>query len=155
LEDVSITSDTSVEVTFTDADVVLRQPGGFSGGLLLDRFGTYVQELSPIMYYLDDEEQLWRSFRLNLDGSPAGDILAYGVEEFDVKLIFADDDELEGANPTDADDSNDYDDIVAVRVRVTLKANRTDARVNQGQLLRRRYDWTISPRNLRYEKQRF
>jgi prepilin-type N-terminal cleavage/methylation domain-containing protein len=155
LEDINPTSDTSVELTFTDADIVLRQPGGLSGGVLLDRFGSYVQELSPIVYYLDAEGQLHRAFRLNLDGSPAGEILAYGVEEFDVKLVFSDDDELERANPTDADDSNDYDDIVAVKIRVTLKADRVDPRVNQGQLLRKSYEWTISPRNLRYEKQRF
>ena len=47
-----------------------------------------------------------------------------------------------------------YDDIVALRIRVTLKADRIDPRVNQGQLLRKSYEWTISPRNLRYEKRR-
>lgn len=154
MEDVNTTSDTSVELSFTEASQILRQPAGFTGGVLLDRFGTYVQEVSPIIYYLDDEEQLHRAFRLNLNGSPDGHILAYGVEEFDVKLVFADDDELDRADPTDADDSNDYDDIVALRIRVTLKADRIDPRVNQGQLLRKSYEWTISPRNLRYEKQR-
>lgn len=154
IEDINTTSDTSVELSFTEASEILRQPAGFAGGMLLDRFATYAQELSPIIYYLDDEEQLRRAFRLNLDGSPAGDILAYGVEEFDVKLIFADGDELERANPTDSDDSNDFDDIVAVKIRVTFKASRTDPRVNQGQLLRKSYEWIISPRNLRYEKRR-
>ncbi len=154
IEDINTTSDTSVELSFTAASEILRQPAGFAGGVLLDRFASYAQELSPIIYYLDDEQQLRRAFRLNLDGSPAGDILAYGVEEFDVKLIFADDDELEQANPTDSDDSNDFDDIVAVKIRVTLKASRSDPRVNQGQLLRKSYEWIISPRNLRYEKQR-
>ena len=69
-------------------------------------------------------------------------------------MVFADDDELERADPTDSDDSNDFDDIVALKIRVTLKANRVDPRVNQGQLLRKTYEWMISPRNLRYEKQR-
>ena len=91
---------------------------------------------------------------MNTTGRPNGDILAYGVEEFDVKLIFQDGDELERADPKDSDDSNDYDDIVAVRVRAVLVADRTDVRVNQGKLLRSTHEWVISPRNLRYEKNR-
>ena len=154
IDDLTETSDTSVEVRFTDASEILRQPAGFAGGVLLDRFASYIQELSPILYYLDDQEQLHRSFRLNLDGSPDGDILAYGVEEFDIKVVFEDDDELERADPTDSDDSNDFDDIVALKIRVTLKADRVDPRVNAGQLLKKTYEWVISPRNLRYEKQR-
>ena len=154
IDDLTETSDTSVEVSFTDASEILRQPAGFAGGVLLDRFATYIQELSPILYYLDDQGQLHRAFRLNLNGSADGDILAYGVEEFDVKVVFADDDELDRADPTDTDDSNDFDDIVALKIRLTLKANRVDPRVNQGQLLRKTYEWLVSPRNLRYEKQR-
>ena len=151
---INVTSDTSVELEFTDATSILRQPAGLTGGLLLDRFGTYVQKLTPIVYYVDDERQLRRAVRLNLDGSPDGDILAYGAEGFDVKLVFADGDELERADPTDADDTNDFDDVVAVKIRVTMVADRVDARVNQGQRLEKSYEWIISPRNLRYEKNR-
>jgi len=154
IEEIRETSDTSVALEFTAADSILRQPAGLTGGLRLDRYGTYVQKLVPIIYYLDDEEQLIRAHRLNRDGSPAGDILAYDVERFDARLVFADGDELERAAPGDEDNSNDYDDIVAVRVLVTVKADRVDPRVNQGELLKRSYDWTVSPRNLRYEKQR-
>ncbi len=154
LQDVTPTAPTSAAVTFTDAALLLRQPAGLSGGLRLDRYGTYVQELAPIVYYLDDQQQLRRAIRLNPDGSPAGDVLAYGVEQFDVKLVFADGDVLEGADPTDTDVTNDFDDIVAVRIRVTMRAERTDPHVNGGRLLRRSYEWTISPRNLRYEKNR-
>jgi prepilin-type N-terminal cleavage/methylation domain-containing protein len=148
------TSDTSVAITFTEIPAILRQPAGLEGELLLDRFGTFVQELTPIVYYLDDAEQLQRAARLNLDASPDGDVLAYGVERFDVSLVFADGDELEQADPWDEDESNDYDDVVAVRVAVTIKADRTDPRVNEGELLRRRFEWLISPRNLRYERNR-
>jgi type II secretory pathway pseudopilin PulG len=154
IEEIRETSDTSVALEFTAADSILRQPAGLTGGVRLDRYGTYVQKLVPIIYYLDEEEQLIRAHRLNRDGSPAGDVLAYDVEEFGATLVFADGDELERAEPGDEDTSNDCDDIVAVRVRVTVKADRVDPRVNQGQLLKRSYDWTISPRNLRYEKQR-
>jgi hypothetical protein len=154
IESINVTSDTSVELEFTDAAAILRQSAGLTGGLRLDRFGTYVQELTPIVYFLDDEEQLMRAVRLNLNGSPDGDILAYGVGEFDVVLVFADGDELDRADPTDSDDSNDFDDIVAVRIAATLKADRIDSHINQGQLYTKSFEWTISPRNLRYEKNR-
>ncbi len=152
IEGISTTNDSSIAITFTAHDTILRQPAGLSGGLLLDRYSTYVQKLQPTMYYLDDQKRLWRAVSLNTTGAPNGDILAYGVEEFDVKLIFQDGDELEIADPYDSDTSNDYDDIVAVRVRAVFVADRTDVRVNQGQLLRSRHEWVISPRNLRYEK---
>ena len=154
IEQIDVTSDTSVQVTFTSIDTVLRQPASLTGNMALDRFSTFIQEITPVIYYVDDQEQLIRATRLNMSGSPEGYVLAYGVEEFDVKLLFADGDELERADPFDADDSNDYDDIVAVKVRVTIKADRADPRVNLGDLLRRSYEWTISPRNLRYEKHR-
>ncbi len=154
VENISVTNDTSIAITFAAHDTILRQPAGLTGGLRLDRFGTYVQRLRPIIYYLDDQQRLWRAVQLNMNGSPAGDVLAWGVEAFDVKLIFEDGDELDQADPHDTDITNDYDDIVAVRVRATLVADRVDPRVNQGKLLRNSYEWVISPRNLRYEKNR-
>lgn len=154
IQNISTTTDTSIAITFAANDTILRQPAGLTGGLRLDRFGTYVQKLRPIVYYLDDQQRLWRAVQLNMNGSPSGDVLAWGVEAFDVKMIFEDGDELDQADPNDADITNDYDDIVAVRVRVTLVADRVDPRVNQGKLLRNSYEWLISPRNLRYEKDR-
>ncbi len=154
VENITTTNDTSIAVTFASHDTILRQPAGLTGGLRLDRYGTYVQKLRPIIYYLDDQQRLWRAVQLNANGSPAGDVLAWGVEAFDVRLIFEDGDELDGADGNDSDVTNDYDDIVAVRVRATLVADRVDPRVNQGQLSRRSYEWVIAPRNLRYEKNR-
>ncbi len=152
VEDLVVTSDTTFQLRFTDATTILRQPAALSGGLLLDRFATYVQKLTPILYYLDGQEQLQRAERLNLNGSPNGDVLAYGVERFDVKLVFGDGDELDLADPADADVTNDFDDIVAARIRVDLKADRIDPRVNGGQLLRKGFEFNVAPRNLRYEK---
>ena len=152
INSISTTNDTSIAITFTAHDTILRQPAGLTDNLLLDRYSTYVQKLQPTMYYLDDEKRLWRAVSLNTTGAPAGDVLAYGVEEFDVKLIFEDGDELERADPYDSDTSNDYDDIVAVRIKAVFVADRTDVRVNQGKLLKSTHEWVISPRNLRYEK---
>lgn len=154
IDDVVETTDTTFQVTFTEAPQILRQAAGLSGDLQLTRTGTFVQKLAPVIYYVDGEQQLHRAVLLNLDGSPDGDILAYGVDRFDVKLVFFDGDELDQANPEDTDDSNDYDDIVAVRVSVTVVADRVDPRVNAGQLVKRDYEWTIAPRNLRYQRNR-
>lgn len=146
-------SDTSAELEFTDASTIMRRPAGIEG-LSLDRFATFVQELEATVYYLDEGDRLMRAVALNLDGSPQGQVLAYGVEDFDVKLVFADGDVLEQANPVDADDSNDYDDIVAVRIQVTAKSDRVHPLVNNGELLRKTFEWMVAPRNLRYEKDR-
>lgn len=154
VEDISQNNDTSVAVSWTAADTLLRREAGLSGGLLLDRYNTYVQKLAATIYYMDDRGRLNRAVRLKPNGSPDGEVLAYGVESFEVEIVFADGDVLDQANPFDSDVSNDYDDIVGVRIQATLKADRVDPRVNQGQLVRKSYTWEISPRNLRYEKNR-
>ncbi len=143
------------EVEWTEADSLLHQPAGLAGSpdIQLKVPGTYVQKLAPVIFYLD-EDRLMRAEELNLDGSPAGQVVAYGVEQFDVSLIFADGDTLSRVNPTDTDYSNDYDDIVGVIVVVTVRASRVDPRVNNGQLVRKTSEWRVSPRNLRYEKNR-
>ena len=154
VEDIVTKSSTQLEVTFTDADTLLRQPAGLVGNLRIAIPGTYIQKLVPIIFYLDDQSRLMRAQRLHMDGSPDGDVVAYGVERFDLSLIFADGDELPQPDPYDSDSSNDYDDIVGVKARVTVKAHRVDPRVNEGRLLRKSSEWRISPRNLRYEKNR-
>lgn len=154
VDQTTVNNDTSVAVEFTTADTLLHQPAGLVGNLRLTRFGTYAQRLAPVMYYLDDQNRLFRAVGLNMDGTPAGDVIAYGVESFEVRLLFADGDELDHADPYDTDETNDYDDIVAVKVRVGLRTPRPDPRVNGGNVLHRTYEWVISPRNLRYEKNR-
>ncbi len=150
IESVAETSETSVALTLADTPLLLRRPAGL-GGLQLDRFETYVQKVSIVGFFLDDAEQLRRAHRLRLGGALVGDILAYDVEEFDATLVFADGDVAEQASPFDADTTNDFDDIVAVRIRVTIRADRVDPRVNRGEPLRRSHEWTVTPRNLRYQ----
>ncbi len=153
VESINVLGCCTVEVTFTNADTLLHQPAGLNN-LQVQLNGTFIQKLSPLIYYVDSQDRLMRAQSLNMDGSPAGDVVAEGLDEFGLSLVFADGDTLPEANPLDSDDSNDYDDIVAVLVKVTVKADRTDPRVNNGQLLKRSYEWQMSPRNLRYEKNR-
>ena len=154
VEDVQANGCCAYDVTFTAADTLLHQPAGFVD-LQVQVSSTFMQKLTPLIYYVDDQERLIRAQALNFDGSPKGDIVAHGVGLFDASLVFADGDTLQFANPFDGDDSNDYDDIIGVRLRVTVKADRVDPRVNDGNLLTRTYEWQMSPRNLRYEKNRF
>lgn len=150
IEGIAETSETSVALSLADTPLLLRRPAGLGGGLQLDRYATYVQKVSIVGFYLDEEEQLQRAHRLSPRGALVGDILAYDVEQFDATLAFADGDVAERANSLDEDRTNDYDDIVAVRVRVTLRADRVDPRVNRGEPLRRSHEWTVTPRNLRH-----
>jgi hypothetical protein len=144
----------ALEVSFTAADTLLRQPAGLTGNLQVEVPGTFIQKLHTIMFYVDDEDRLIRAGRLNMDGTPDGEIVAYGVDEFEISVVFEDGDELERPNPYDSDYTNDYDDVVAVKVRVMVRAERADPRVNGGELLTKVSVWYVSPRNLRYEKNR-
>jgi len=143
----------SVQLSFTAADSLIGYPAGLSGGLLLDRFETFVQEIEPIIYYVSDST-LMRAERLNADGSLAGEIVAFGVQAFDVNFVFADGREASAANPNDADVFNDYDDVIGVRINVRLSADRADQRVSNGSLFARDFEWFVAPRNLRYARNR-
>ncbi|NIR42452.1 MAG: prepilin-type N-terminal cleavage/methylation domain-containing protein [Gemmatimonadetes bacterium] len=151
---IDIVSPTQFQVTFRDTPLLLRQPGALSDDFELKLGQGYLQELSPAVYYVDDGGRLIRATELNLDGTPNGQVAVHNVEEFELRLMFADGDEHEDADPNDTDDTNDYDDVVGVKVRVTLTASRVDPRVNNGELVRMTNEWKIAPRNLRYEKNR-
>ncbi len=141
------------QLWFTAHPVLLHYPAGLSGGLLLDRFDTFVQELSAAIYYRDGD-RLMRAQGLRADGSPDGEVVSYGVRSWEVTVVFSDGDEADAANPTDSDVTNDYDDLLGVRIRAELGADRVDPRINGGQLFTRSYDWRFSPRNLMYERNR-
>ena len=57
-------------------------------------------------------------------------------------------------NIQDSDTTNDFDDIVGVRIRNVLAADHIDPRVNDGELFTREYEWRFAPRNLMYERDR-
>jgi prepilin-type N-terminal cleavage/methylation domain-containing protein len=143
----------TVAIGFTDTPAILHYPAGLSGGLLLDRYSSFVQRIGPVIYYLDGTE-LKRAESLNMDGTPAGETVAYGVQSFEVKLVFVDGDEADAANSGDSDATNDFDDVVGVRITAVIGADKTHRAVNQGNLFTRTYEWLFSPRNLLYERNR-
>ena len=143
----------TVAIEFTAAPLILHYAAGLSGGLLLDRFSSFVQKVGAVIYYLDGTE-LKRAETLNLDGTPAAETVAYGVQSFEVSLLFVDGDEADAANSADGDVTNDFDDITGVRIRAEVGADRIHRSVNSGNLFTRKYEWIFSPRNLLYERNR-
>jgi prepilin-type N-terminal cleavage/methylation domain-containing protein len=142
----------TVQVEFANLDSLIRYPGGLSG-LQIPLSGAFVQKLAPVVYW-PEGGNVMRAERFRDDGSLMGDIMASGIQSWEVTLIFTDGDELDLANATDGDASNDFDDILSVRIRATLAADRVDRRVNGGNLFTRDYSWRFSPRNLMYERNR-
>jgi prepilin-type N-terminal cleavage/methylation domain-containing protein len=144
---------TTAQVWFTNTPRILHYQAGLTGMALNGNTGTFVQKLKPIVYYVEGTK-LMRAQSFNLDATPAGVVVAEGVQSWNVYLIFVDGDEADEANALDGDDTNDYDDIVGVRIEAVLAADRTDHNVNAGNLFTRRYEWRFAPRNLMYERNR-
>ena len=138
---------------FTGAASVLNYGAGFSGGLLLDRFSTFVQKLSTVVYWVEDGK-LMRAQSLRSDGSLDGAVMAYGVQEWTVTVTFRDGDQANRIDPADTDVTNDFDDVVGLRVHAVLAADRPVQHVAGGSLFTRTYDWRFGPRNLMYERNR-
>ena len=140
-------------VTFAAAPTLFHYESALSGGLLLDRFSTTVQKLQPIVYWAENEI-LYRSDQMDLNGNLIASPLAYDVKAWDAKMIFLDLDEADQGDPYDTDDTNEFDDILGVRLTATLATTRADMRVAGGELYTRDYEWKLLPRNLMYERNR-
>ncbi len=145
---------TTFDLNFTSHAKLFGYDAGLTGDVRLTTTGTTVQELSHVLYYVNASQQLIRSDQYDDNGVPQEAILADGVQSWEVSLIFTDGDEADAANPYDTDGTNDYDDIVAVRIVATLAADDPDPRVNRGILYTRDYEWSFAPRNLTYERNR-
>ncbi len=141
-------------LNFTSDAALFGYPAGLTGDVRLTTTGTIVQKLSHVLYYVNDKQQLVRSDQFDASGVPQEAILADGVQSWEVTLIFTDGDEADAANSNDTDGTNDYDDIVSVRILATLAADDPDPRVNKGVLYTRNYEWMFAPRNLTYERNR-
>lgn len=143
----------TVALTFSAADSLLHYESGLAGGVLLDRYSTIVQKLQPIVYFVENEV-LYRSDQLDADGDLVASPVAYGVKAWDARMVFLDGDEADEADPDDLDYTNDFDDILGLRITATLAASRTHVRVAGGELFTRQYNFRAYPRNLMYERNR-
>ena len=112
---------------------------------------AFVQRLAMVAYWRQGT-QLMRGVQVDTSGAILGEAVAEGVQSFQVTLIFTDGDELDFANGSDADATNNYDQISGIRTRAIIQADRADQRVSSGILLTRSYEWFVSPRNLIYER---
>lgn len=136
-------------------DRMLGRQAGLSDSILLSRSGTSLQQLQAVVYWRDaGTETLWRATSFDGAGNPIGQMIAANVEAFQVRLQFLDGVERPRYDGFDNDTLNDGNRIIGVRVEATLRSDRTDPAVNNGQPVRRTYQWKIAPRNLLYEKNR-
>lgn len=145
-------------IEFAGGDTLFLHPAGWAppiasaSRLLLQPAQTTFQRITPVMYYRDGQDRIIRATRLTGANVPVGDVVAENVTGFEAWLYFVDGDSLRAAVPTDADDSNDFDDLTSVRVLATLEAARGD-RGGQAPTTRT-FEWRFSPRNLAYERNR-
>ncbi|NNF28845.1 MAG: prepilin-type N-terminal cleavage/methylation domain-containing protein [Gemmatimonadetes bacterium] len=153
VEDMTAVSDTSFTLDWANHGSLMHFPAGLSGGLRLDRWSTYIQRLAPVIYYVQGTT-LYRAEGLTQAGSPNGQPIADGIHQWDVKVIFADGDEADAADPNDGDLTNDYDDLLGVRITAEIGADVIDVRVDDGERFTRDFEWRFTPRNLTYERNR-
>lgn len=143
---------TTFDVTFLADSTILGYEAAFEGGLLLDNVTTFIQKLDPIVYFVEDSV-LYRGDAFDSTGVLQSFAMAYGVDQWDASMVFLDGDEATNANVTDTDFTNDFDDILGVRITTTLGANRP-IRVAGGGDFTRELEWLLTPRNLMYERNR-
>lgn len=146
------------QITFSANDTLFLHPAGWARpiasaqNLQLRPAETSFQKITPVMYYLDATNRLIRSTSLTTGGAPTGEVVADNVAAWTVWLFFEDGDSARVADPSDADDSNDYDDLSGVKVMATLRNAHADR--NIGTAATRNFEWRYSPRNLAYERNR-
>ena len=152
-----VTSDANntFRVVISNAPRILSRAAGLSDEIKLARSGTTLQKLNGVAYWRDASSQtLFRAQTFDASGSPQGQPIADGVEAFKVRLQFLDGGEESRYDGLDADTTNDGNQIVGVRVEAVIKADEINPAINNGQPVRRRYEWRVAPRNLLYEKNR-
>lgn len=147
-------SNGAYRISFSNLPVIIHHTSGMLMGLSNGNArSATLQRVQPVIYYRAGT-RLMRATSLNVDGTFAGEVIADGVQSFTATLIFTDGDEAPTANSLDADGTNDYNDIAAIRVRSILQSDRIDARVNGGVPISRSFEWFVAPRNLIYERNR-
>jgi prepilin-type N-terminal cleavage/methylation domain-containing protein len=138
-------------VDFANNTTLLNRPAGLPA--ISNPAATFVQRLATSTYWRNGT-QLMRASAVSVAGVPQGEILATGVQSLAATLVFTDGHEAGFADGADADITNNYDQIAAIRLRFILQADRTSPRINNGVLLTRAKEWYLVPRNLVYERNR-
>lgn len=142
---------TKARITFANTTQILGHPAGVVGLNLTNAF--QVRTVRAVAYYRDAQSQLIRSDSTDNAGKAVPQAIATGVQAWDASMVLVNGAEVDVADAgTDANPDNDYDDIARVHLRATLQADRADARVNNGVLLTRQFDWWYTPRNIMYER---
>lgn len=112
-----------------------------------------VRRLEATMYYRRGDS-LMRASRFDpTTGDPQPQLLATGVTDFRVRLFFTDGDSATTSIDTDADATNDPNDITAVGITAVLQPDPEDIRRGFS-ATPRTVRWFIAPRNLAYERNR-
>ena len=133
------------QITFSANDTLFLHPAGWAQpissaqNLQLRPAETSFQRISTVMYYRDAQNRLIRSTALTTGGAPVGDVVAENVINWTVWLFFEDGDSARVADPSDGDDTNDYDDLVSVKAMATLRNARADR--NLGVAATRNFEW--------------
>lgn len=112
-----------------------------------------VRRLEAQVYYRQGDS-LVRATRFSpTTGAPEGQVIATGVTAFRVWLHFVDGDSATTANGTDADATNDPNDLVGVSVVAVLAPDPNDIRRGYA-ATPKTFRWFYAPRNLAYERNR-
>jgi len=144
---------TRFQIQFLGGTELLDRPAAFAGGLQLDRSATSVQELRSVVYFVEDST-LFRAQSFDASGNLQAAPMAPGVIEWDTWLLFTDGDTLAAGDASDADLTNDFDDLLGTLIRARVATTRADIRVADGGLFFRDFEWSVMPRNLMYERNR-
>ena len=76
-------------VTFRPDTTLLQHEAAYARGLTLPNNGVAVTKLKFVSYWVENGS-LMRAEALNADGTPAGELIATGVDSIRVRLVFSD-----------------------------------------------------------------
>lgn len=129
---------------------ILHHAANFSDNYLMNAAGTAIQEVNVFAWWRDEDNRLLRAERVDLDGDPVGEVVATGVTDMQVSLIFTDGTEADEADATDP--AQAFDRIAGVRVQITMETRNPPP--GEEDNVSRVFEWRFTPRNLIYERNR-
>ena len=117
--------------------------------------GAAAMRATAVVYFVDKSNaanpRLMRATDYT-NGAWVGVPVADNVSDLQVTLAFRDGTTGAIADAADASPDNDYDDINTVQVDLSVTARRADKDMNGGQLVKRTYSISVTPRNQIYTR---